>query len=343
MAQMNPTVAAYLETYMNTKSAAIQGQSLDRLESTVQCQIIPRIGERIKVRDFRCADYQNRILAPQIAEELSYSTVAKTYDALHAMLRMAVLERIIPINPLDMIGKPKKAVIETRLIQPDDDSDNANTAVALSLPECRTLMRTARMLTASGHLKWRHGEAIILDMATGLRESELYALRWCNVDFARSEILVSEKLTRVKDRNPNSDTFNKTVFQVQYGTKNGETRRVNLCQDAQDALRALKKAQEEAGISSQYVVCDSKGNIIKPKDVNKQLKSICKHAKIVLPKGHSMHVLRHTFASVLFAQGVPVQVVSKLLGHKSVNVTQNIYIHLIANQAADAVASVKFS
>ena len=38
---------------------------------------------------------------------------------------------------------------------------------------------------------------------------------------------------------------------------------------------------------------------------------------------------RHTFASMCFAAGMPVRVVSELLGHSSVQITMDIYIHLI--------------
>ena len=43
---------------------------------------------------------------------------------------------------------------------------------------------------------------------------------------------------------------------------------------------------------------------------------------------YGIHALRHTFASMLFAKGVDVKIVSKLLGHSTVKITYDIYVHL---------------
>lgn len=44
------------------------------------------------------------------------------------------------------------------------------------------------------------------------------------------------------------------------------------------------------------------------------------------------HELRHTFGSLLIKKGVDIKVVSKLLGHKDISVTYNIYIHVLQEQ-----------
>lgn len=43
---------------------------------------------------------------------------------------------------------------------------------------------------------------------------------------------------------------------------------------------------------------------------------------------YGIHVLRHTFASMLFAKGVDVKIVSQLLGHSTVKITYDTYVHL---------------
>ena len=43
---------------------------------------------------------------------------------------------------------------------------------------------------------------------------------------------------------------------------------------------------------------------------------------------YGIHALRHTFASMLFLKGVDVKIVSKLLGHSSVKITYDTYVHL---------------
>jgi integrase len=54
----------------------------------------------------------------------------------------------------------------------------------------------------------------------------------------------------------------------------------------------------------------------------------------------SLHGLRHCWATLALQAGVPVQVVSEMLGHRTVNVTWNIYQHVIPSQQAEAAAMV---
>ena len=62
---------------------------------------------------------------------------------------------------------------------------------------------------------------------------------------------------------------------------------------------------------------------------------LCRHLK--LPKGVSLHTLRHTHGSHLLANSVPLPVVSAQLGHSSVRVTADIYSHAIHGQDDEAV------
>ena len=52
---------------------------------------------------------------------------------------------------------------------------------------------------------------------------------------------------------------------------------------------------------------------------------------------YGVHTLRHTFASIMFMNGVDVKTVSAILGHSGTNITYNTYIHLIQEQKIDAM------
>ena len=58
--------------------------------------------------------------------------------------------------------------------------------------------------------------------------------------------------------------------------------------------------------------------------------------RLGLPKGASLHVLRHTHASVLLANGVDLATVSERLGHSSVRVTAEVYSHAIRGRDREA-------
>jgi integrase len=58
--------------------------------------------------------------------------------------------------------------------------------------------------------------------------------------------------------------------------------------------------------------------------------------RLKLPKGASLHSLRHTHTSHLLASGVPLPAVSARLGHGSIRTTQEIYSHMIHGQDDEA-------
>lgn len=55
----------------------------------------------------------------------------------------------------------------------------------------------------------------------------------------------------------------------------------------------------------------------------------------------TLHTLRHTFGSTLLRRGVPIEVVSKLMGHANITITYTKYIHVLQEQEAKAMEMVQ--
>ena len=75
-----------------------------------------------------------------------------------------------------------------------------------------------------------------------------------------------------------------------------------------------------------------------PRGALRALKSAAKKAG--LPESVGLHTLRHSAASTMLAAGVPLKVVSDVLGHSSISVTGDIYGHVAPEVAADALAKL---
>ena len=103
------------------------------------------------------------------------------------------------------------------------------------------------------------------------------------------------------------------------------------------ALDALRHLQEITG-SFKYVLSAVNGTMVKPRKFANTFKTIQKNCGF--EKTYGIHALRHTFASNLFNKGTDVKIVSKLLGHSSTSITCNIYIHVIEDVKAQAVALI---
>jgi len=172
----------------------------------------------------------------------------------------------------------------------------------------------------------------ILDVAadTGARRGEVLALRWSDIQDGYATI--ERSLTQTKQG---------LEFKC---TKTERPRRVELPTSTLAKLQAHRQRQEEfrRRFGSGYradlnlIFANPDGTPLRPNSVSATVSNLCR--RLGLPKGASMHVLRHSHASLLLANGVDLATVSERLGHSSVRVTADTYSHAIRGrdrQAAD--------
>lgn len=101
---------------------------------------------------------------------------------------------------------------------------------------------------------------------------------------------------------------------------------------ATDALMKLKRINFSG--NDGYAIEVLSGKPVTNRNFLRTYKSILKRAEV---KDSGLHTLRHTFATQLFKKGINVKIVSKVLGHADVNITYNTYVHVIKEQAVEAV------
>ncbi len=169
-----------------------------------------------------------------------------------------------------------------------------------------------RLVAAADPGLWR--TMITVALNTGLRQGELLALRWSDVDLVAGRLLV-----RRNDWKGNYDT-----------PKGGRSREIPL---NAEALRVLKAQRHLRG---ELVFCRDDGKRLTYQQLFKALLRIAKRANLGRIEG-SWHTLRHTFASHLVMRGVPLKAVQELLGHSTIQMTMR-YAHLSPAVKRDAVA-----
>jgi len=184
-------------------------------------------------------------------------------------------------------------------------------------------------LIASADAAWGMGAFLELDAATGARRGELLGLQWS--DLQGNHLMIGRSLSQV-----GQDVFTKEP-------KNKKFRVVTIPPSALKKLTAHRKSQQpyrdHFGPSYQgdYIFCNPDGSPLKPDTVSAAVSLLFRDLK--LPKGASLHTLRHTHGSHLLAAGVPLTDVSKRLGHTNPHVTATIYAHAMPGHddlAADA-------
>ncbi len=147
---------------------------------------------------------------------------------------------------------------------------------------------------------------VTLALNTGMRQGELLAMTWENVDFERAVIsIVQSKTLRPKS--------------------------IAINQPTKDALNGLKENRY-----GEMLFMWPWGDKIGKVTVYDAFKKVCKAAQI---EDFRFHDLRHTFASHLVMAGVDLVTVKELLGHKTINMT-NRYTHLAQEHKALAVTKL---
>jgi integrase len=320
----DPIINDALDEWLAMKATSLKSKSFDRVDQTLKNQIRPFIG-KLRCSDFTDAVFTKQIMTRMIAAGLSYSSVKKAYDNMNNFCNWCILpsKKYMKHNFMLAVKKPSKTAGAW-----NDGGDAASNITAfLSKDQRMALISACRSrYVSSGSLRFQYGEAYILDMYTGLRLGEILALTWGDVDFSNRTVRVHSTMELIRDREPKSKTYGNMILKVFQYTKTNQPRIVPLGDMAFASINAIYSNRV---LNSQYVVHNRNGGLVWPGTFSKGLVSALDLSGIELPSGTNVHALRHTFASMCFEAGMHVRVISDLLGHSSVQVTMDIYIHLV--------------
>ena len=316
-------VNTYIEKWMETvKRPSLKAASFDRLERTYLTQIKDSRVGRCQLGNITSMDVQG--LINEKSRTLSYSSLKKIYELLNGCFEYAVICREMDFNPVRAVQMPKKENLTKKEKQMG----------VFSKEELTRIENVAAITYQSGEVRYRHTWFFLLLANTGLRAGEAIALRWDNIDLDKGFIHVKQNASVVKCRDGKENKYQVVITTVK--TKTGN--RIVPCNEkALQALRALQDYQKSHHIHSDYVDCNDKGELLSQQTLPKILKAILKAADVPY---RSVHSFRHTFATNLIQAGVDVKVVSQLLGHSSVKITYDTYVHMGVDRAIEAVKRI---
>lgn len=251
--------------------------------------------------------------------------VANTVIHYHALLRrafqQAFKDELIDANPFDRVGRPRK---------------NKFHGENYTQEELLTLLNLAR-----GDVIY---PAILLAGAMGLRRSEALGVRWSRIDWEKRTVLLDTKIVEYRENG-------KKVVEPVEEMKNKSSRRTLPLPDPVYEMLTLKREQQttyqkmfKGSYNKQYLdfVCVNQlGELLRPSYVTGHFQELLEKYGL---RHIRFHDLRHTFASLLINQDVPLINVSNFLGHSDLSTTANIYAHLdkASKQASADVISGMF-
>ncbi len=276
-------------------------------EGLVRLHIAPSVGQ-VALGQLS-EDHIENMLARMERAGASVRLRQMARGALHKALRYAVRRGMIVKNACTFVDRPKG---ESRI------------AYALSEEQAATLLKAAS--------NERLGDLYKLAIMTGMRQGELLALHWTDVDWKNRALSVRHTLT-IDEKGEPQRTDTKTAK---------SRRRIDLSNDAVAILRHQERRVFGERLRAQpWVFPAVGGGPLRKEQVQRgPLRRILKAAG--LPRIR-FHDLRHTAATLLLSAGVHPKVVQEMLGHSSIEVTLDLYSHVtptMQRHAADKLASL---
>ncbi|AUN16101.1 site-specific integrase [Clostridium botulinum] len=174
---------------------------------------------------------------------------------------------------------------------------------------------------------------------SGLRQGELFALTWNDIDFNNKCITVNKSFKSIKNIKTN-----KYENIIQTPKTDKSIRVVPIPSRLTDKLKQHKLSQKTQRLkmanlyeNNNLVFCNKFGKYLDSGNVLKKFKKILKDNKLEVRKFHD---LRHTYATRLFELGEEPKTVQTLLGHSNISITLDTYTHVLDNLKEKAVSKL---
>ena len=292
------TLADYLKQWLLDYCwANLAPRTAEGYESIVHCHLIPSLGQ-IPLTQLK-PEHLQHIYSEKLAAGLSHRTVRYIHVTLHKALQDAVRLGIIVRNPADAVKPPKVQRQEIRTMSESD--------IHIFLEFAKFTFYYALFFMA---------------IFTGMRRSELLALRWSDVDLILCQLSVTRALHQLQDGS--------RIFR-QPKTAKGR-RLISLSPSTTTLLREYREQQEEMRqalgstlTEDDLVFCHADGKPLLPNSVSHAWTKLASHTGL---KGIRLHDARHTHASLMLKQGIHPKIVQERLGHASIQITLDTYSHV---------------
>ncbi len=294
------TVEEWFNEWLNVYCTTLRDRTVIDYSKKAERHILPNIGKTqlSALTPVQVQRLINRMCEPNSeGKTLAPKSVKNIHGILHSCLKQAVIAGIITTNPADNTKLPKG--------QKPDLAPMMDDAVSLFLNE----------------IKGDPFERIfIVDLFTGMRQSEILGLSWDDVDLTTQEIRVCRQLQKNREA---GYSFIDT-------TKNGKARVIPIAPAVVKVLREQRRQQAEWQLAAgevwsndhNLVFTDEIGGHVKHKTVYLHFK---KHVKAIGMESTRFHDLRHSHAIMSLQAGCSVKAVQEQLGHYSSAFTMDVY------------------
>ena len=288
-------LAKWLKDYAKPKLAT---RSYDRYADIIKRYINPKLG-RVLLHQLTPGQFQE-LYSEWLEKGLSNATVRYHHAVIHNALRSAVKWGIAIRNVCDALEVPKKQRTDMQIWNEEE---------------------ITKFLEFAKNSKYY--ELFYLALFSGMRRSELLALRWDDIDLELGQVNVTRGLQQLKDSSliftqPKSEKSRRTIALPPSATAILKEYRNHVAL----SLALKGKTLED----NDLIFMRDNGKPIRPNTVTYAWKGMVKRSGL---KPIRLHDCRHSHASLMLAKGIHPKIVQERLGHSTIAMTLDTYSHVV--------------
>lgn len=261
----------------------------------------------IVAKELKKKDLENLVFTLKM-EGKSNSTINVILGVVQAILNYGVDSGYLNNNPVSRFKKLPKEKTEIKF---------------LNVEQMTIFLQLVKELPIN------YGLLCITALFTGMRKGELLGLEWSDIDFKKNTININKQIYRGK-------------------TQTTKTNKVRIIDMSENLKNMLMEHKRNTNIFTKYVFHLANGNFINVNVLRSSyFRPLIRKCNEYLPldnqivKGFTFHDLRHTHATYLLSEGVPIKYVQKRLGHSTAKMTLDIYANVMPSVKFEALKTLE--
>jgi integrase len=285
----------YLEDWLVTEKSVMRPSTWSHYSQLLRMYIAPNIGN-ITLKDLRTAHIKGLYVQLQ-NQNVGKPTIRKIHKLMHSAINAAIEDGLMARNPVSFAHPPKEAETERKVLT---ESQASQFLASIARHRLEALLHLA--------------------LSTGMRRGELLGLQWENLDWIERTINIEKQLSK--------PPYSSGLFQP---LKTKSSRRIVaigeptilVLREHYEQQRLMRLRAGNRWIENGLIFTNSKGGPLCPSHMTRVFKQL-------LPAGFPQicfHSLRHTAATIMINNNLPVTPVSKQLGHARKSTTYDMYVH----------------
>ncbi len=315
------TLREWLPLYLDSIKEKVTVNTFNNYHSYIYKHILPELGD-VKLMELTTPmlnEFVNnklkngRIRIQGEERGLSAKTVKEYITLLKKALEKAVQDGEMLFNPCHSVSIPSQIKKEVQALE-QEEQDNLESHITNTFEPNSSLM-------------------VKVALHAGLRNGEVCALKVKDIDLVKGLINVDKTLYRTRMMNGRTEI-------VISKTKNKRQRFIPISDELKHDLKVYMDTMPEdmKNNPEQFLFINKRGNPLEPRRLLYYFKKLLKEAGL---RNMRFHNLRHTFATRCLECGIELKIVSKILGHSTIQITADLYTH-VTNRAMQK-AMIKFN